>query len=213
MKIKEFLGGIFFAAMLLCSGSASGQILTKITADNCEALGVDAAYEDCWLLDCSIIEADRLASVSLTDYDNIDLPDEELSESNYFEWGNTFYTHITGNFDINRVYPKLIISDVDLENDEGGVQCSWYDAVSKVKELEYKGATDWRLPTQRELIVMYIMNVSGFCSSDVYWSATAYNAYGLGDAFYVSFSGNLVDDINKANGSHSVRLVRELELD
>lgn len=91
----------------------------------------------------------------------------------------------------------------------------WTTAYNQCKSYngEGGGAGQWRLPTQRELMMIWILHPQligkgSFTAFDAnyYWSATEYNAT---SAWIVTFYNGYVNNYNKTN-SYYVRCVRDL---
>ena len=115
------------------------------------------------------------------------------------------------------VYQKLEIAPQDLGTNglgSGAMTMYWTEAFNGCKGMAYDGG-NWRLPTQRELTLIWIfmpaidslLSTAVFFTS-TYWSATesaAHNAWVL----YVSYAG-LTGSNGKTNFSNRVRCVREL---
>lgn len=120
------------------------------------------------------------------------------------------------------VYYKLEVAPHDMNNvatigTSGTFTMDWVTAFNGCQSATYDGG-GWRLPTQRELQIMYIFmpalnnlfgepSVSGTAfSSAVYWSSSEFNApY----SWYVDFSRGLTTYLSKTYSSR-VRCVREL---
>ena len=114
------------------------------------------------------------------------------------------------------VYHKLEVAPADI-NTAGGttggtMQMTWVTAFYACKNATINGTTGWRLPTQRELMNIWIfrdaivaLGGTTFTAFN-YWSATENIA---SDAWYVNFSSGYTF-INNKTPSYSVRCVREL---
>lgn len=189
MKIKGFFGGIFFSAMLLCSEGVMGQTLTEVTEDNYGDWDLTEETVGFWVLDCSKIEADRLASTSITGSDDL-------------------YTH-NETEETNKVWKKLLIANSEMD---GNLSGEWVDASSNIGLYDIYGYSDWRLPTQRELMVMYAMAVDDMFESSNYWAATYVNS---DNAWCVNFSNGCTEPIpvSSSDGTYTAlsRIVRELD--
>ena len=116
------------------------------------------------------------------------------------------------------VYEKLEIAPQDMAGSDGspalaatGTTMRWVSAFNRCRNLPYDGG-GWRLPTQRELQMMWIFKQgienfgSVFNSTNYYWCAT--EAISV-DAWYVSF-GNGVTSGNVKTTNTRVRCVREV---
>ena len=107
----------------------------------------------------------------------------------------------------NKVHQKLEIAP----NDAGSMM-DWNTASTHCTTTMYNGSSDWRLPTQRELMLMFIFksmleNLSGsIFDSNLFWSATEHNA---ADTWYINF-GNGYTGYNVKAVNCRVRCVREL---
>lgn len=84
----------------------------------------------------------------------------------------------------------------------------------KLYNGEGGGVGSWRLPTQRELIMIWglhplLIEKGGFSAFTVsiYWSASECNA---SYAWYVNFSSGFVSYYSKTTGTYRVRCVRDL---
>ena len=100
---------------------------------------------------------------------------------------------------------KIMVDDQDLEG-----SFNWDEAKARVKLLnsqDYKGFNDWRLPTKKELNLIYENRdaIGGF-SSNFYWSNTKDDAY---YAWYQNFS-NGYRDFNNKSYNRLVRCVRSV---
>ena len=100
---------------------------------------------------------------------------------------------------------NLMIDDQDLFG-----SFNWDEAKARVKLLnsqDYKGFNDWRLPTKKELNLIYENRdaIGGF-SSNFYWSNTKDDAY---YAWYQNFS-NGYRDFNNKSYNRLVRCVRSV---
>ena len=71
---------------------------------------------------------------------------------------------------------NLMVDDTDLPN-----RYNFYEAQEQVELLNsdnHKGFSDWRVPTQKELNILYKnKNKIGGFSSSYYWSSSEYDAY------------------------------------
>ena len=120
------------------------------------------------------------------------------------------------------VYEKLEIAPLDVNHATtdptvlgAGTVMIWQNAFNRCKGLVYGDgvAGDWRLPTHRELMMMWIfrtkindMATSSFVTADLYWSSTE---TGSDTAWGVSFgNGPMSLNLFKTSGSR-VRCVRE----
>ena len=105
------------------------------------------------------------------------------------------------------VSAKYQISSVDVS---AGRYMAWTDAVSKCKAYREGGATNWRLPTRRELVQIYELKRDGKIINNLnsygYWSGSK---YGGSYVWYVELSsgGTYIND-NTSN--YYVRCVRDL---
>ena len=112
------------------------------------------------------------------------------------------------------VYQKLEIATKDLGTSglgSGTMTMTWQNAYNACKGLS--PANTWRLPTQRELMLIWIFKdaIESFTEitnfdTGYYWSSTE-NTADL--AWYVSFSNGRMSNGYKT-GSYRVRCVREL---
>ncbi|NDV84936.1 DUF1566 domain-containing protein [Bacteroides sp. 51] len=118
------------------------------------------------------------------------------------------------------VFQKLEVApndmDASYDMDGTGTTLAWVAAFNGCRNSTYKGG-NWRLPTQRELMLMYIfypalksLGIGGFKSNN-YWSATEGTA---GYSWYVSFYNNdyengLTNIVEKTT-QYYVRCVREV---
>ena len=113
------------------------------------------------------------------------------------------------------VYRKLEIAPRDLGTSglgSGTMIMQWPAAFSACKGLNYNGS-GWRLPTQRELMLMWIFrtkinDLSGtaFLSSTHYWAATENSATNV---WYITFTPGYTNTVFKTNNNRA-RCVREL---
>ena len=116
------------------------------------------------------------------------------------------------------VFQRLEIAKQDMAGTNAapalaatGTDMTWADANTRCEGLTYNGRDNWRLPTQRELMMMWIFRTAintlsgtSFYSS-YYWSATESN---VNDAWYVYFAGGDTYGNVKAT-SYRVRCVSE----
>lgn len=121
------------------------------------------------------------------------------------------------------VYYKLEVAPHDLTGDgtigSAGGAFTWVNAFNYCKNVNYNSTTGWRLPTQRELQIMYIFmpalnNLFGDSavggtafSSATYWSSTEHSNATY--SWYVFFSTGATNTYVKTN-SYRVRCVREI---
>ena len=125
-------------------------------------------------------------------------------------------------YTLNTVYPELggyvieVNSDgshglVVAMQDQGAV--NWYgadDLLSNASKHDTNGAIfkDWRLPTKRELSLMYSVYSNGngaTLNAFSYWSSTQWDS---DNAYSINFNSYLMSHINKSTGSNKVRAVR-----
>lgn len=111
-----------------------------------------------------------------------------------------------------KVYQKLEIAPNDMDASGGmagaGAVMYWDAAFNGCKSSTHDG-DNWRLPTQRELMMMYIFKdaISGLeTATNYYWSATENSAP---IAWHVGFSNGTTSTTNKARNLQ-VRCVREI---
>lgn len=115
------------------------------------------------------------------------------------------------------VFQKLEIAPSDL--DQSGTIGStagtftWIEAFNSCKSLNYNG-TGWRLPTQRELILIHIFkpaldDINGITFNEYasYWSATE---YGAGSSWCITFFGSNLREMPKSTTTCYARCVREV---
>ena len=123
------------------------------------------------------------------------------------------------------VYRKLEIAPMDMAGTSDtapmlaatGVDLSWASSFNRCKNLEYPAAGDkgsWRLPTQRELLLMIIMapaieSFSGVTAFNAgrYWAATEVNEYSV---WCLSFASTDTSGSNAKAEAYRTRCVREL---
>ena len=125
---------------------------------------------------------------------------------------NTFYAELGGY--VIQISPNGKHGLVVAMQDQG--ISNWYEANDLLSnasnhDLDGKEFSDWRLPTPRELNLMYVVYTNGnaaFLNANFYWSSTEseYNSsYALGQDFgSVSQANSNYDKIN----FYSVRAVR-----
>ena len=117
-----------------------------------------------------------------------------------------------------RVYEKLEIAPGDLNNNAtfgASTAMDWANAYNRCKNSTCDGG-GWRLPTQRELMMMWVFRpalnsvfseIGGFAFySDSYWSAAEVYAR---SAWFVNFSNGYTYNHSKTL-TYRVRCVREL---
>lgn len=115
-----------------------------------------------------------------------------------------------------QIYYKLEIAPKDICKESklgvSAVAISWAEAYNNCKKLNFNG-TGWRLPTQRELMMMWIYRdtinslLSYWFVADLYWSATEGHST---TAWYVNFDGGNTFTDSKRNSDCRVRCVREI---
>ena len=122
-----------------------------------------------------------------------------------------------------KVFQKLEIAPSDMTNSgtlTSGVSdaMTWVNAFTRCRDLTYNGRTGWRLPTRRELQMMWIFllpinSLSGSLSGDsfdpsiYYWCATE---SGSNSAWSVYFVDGSAPSTNGRTLSFKVRCVREV---
>ncbi|WP_430401189.1 DUF1566 domain-containing protein [Flavobacterium sp.] len=121
---------------------------------------------------------------------------------------NTFYAELGGYvIEVNSVGSHGLVVAMQ---DQGASY--WYEAndlLSNASNHDYNGKKfkDWRLPTKRELNLMYLVYDNGngaTLNANYYWSSTEYRS---NDAWFQHFDVGLQDEGNKLNINH-VRAVR-----
>jgi hypothetical protein len=129
--------------------------------------------------------------------------------------------HITNNLEreiINAtVFQKLEIALSDLKN--GSTETfNWATAFTTCRSLSHNGSSDWRLPTQRELMLIWIFRPalesvlgsitggSNFTNDSYYWGATE---SGASNASNMIISSGYIYHISKEN-LYRARCVREV---
>lgn len=120
------------------------------------------------------------------------------------------------------IAPRDISRDGDLSSSNAATQ-PWVDAFNYCKNLNYEG-NGWRLPTQRELMLIYmfrpafdklieilgVYTKSPFADAH-YWSATEYRNVD-GNAWFVDFTNGLTNSADKTYPTEKrMRCVREVE--
>lgn len=110
----------------------------------------------------------------------------------------------------NAVSARFEVASADLSEKK-----NWADAKSGCASYTQTGtsAGDWRLPTQRELMLMWVMKSQGRLTGlswagDYYWASTEDNSAKI-DAWYVDFSDGYTFSMGKINNSRYVRCVRD----
>ena len=108
---------------------------------------------------------------------------------------------------------KTVAYKFEVAATDASESSTWADAWSLATDAE----GDWRLPTQRELMLIWLMkealakfNFGGFTplAADYYWSATEHNSYN-DNAWFVHFGAGYTGFVNKAY-TYRVRLVRDI---
>jgi len=106
-----------------------------------------------------------------------------------------------------KVYYKLEVHNKDVRSD-------WLSAVNMCKYLSVDGG-GWRLPTLRELILMWVLKpelekTGNFSfSASYYWCATEPSTYPE-NSWYVNFSSGRTSSYYKVDNSSRARCVRDL---
>ena len=125
----------------------------------------------------------------------------------------------------NRFAAKFEVATSDAVGKNGSsATMTWYEAsgttdatynpdgYSACASYSQDGKTGWRLPTIRELRLIYALRSeltsANLPSSSFYWSATGYSSYSL-NAWNASFTGGRTGSNIKSNG-YPVRCVRDL---
>jgi hypothetical protein len=132
--------------------------------------------------------------------------------------GNDTIKNNTNNAAINaRVFQKLEVAPKDMNtsrgmNGTGTMEMTWAEAFNGCIKSTYNGGS-WRLPTQREMMLVWIfrdaMEALGdsFLSTALYWCATETNA---SSAAYVNFNPGANNPNATKTYLHRVRCVREV---
>ncbi len=127
-----------------------------------------------------------------------------------------------------RVFNKLEVAPRDL-NINGSLDApssvmSWNSALNGCRDLTYNNKTDWRLPTQKELMLIYILhpiihsfydgtdtyeefNLTAGSDMSAYWALTEFDGKGSWRIFF--YEGSCY--YSPKNSGFSVRCVREIE--
>ena len=115
----------------------------------------------------------------------------------------------------DKIFEKLEIdmSDMAKPGEPTTFTMDWVTAYDVCKAKNTSGVTGWRLPTQRELMLMYIFRVplgsmtNNFFDSDYYWSSS--EKYG-NTSWNILFSAGNTGTNDKSGKSYRVRCVREV---
>ncbi|MDD3038672.1 DUF1566 domain-containing protein [Bacteroides sp.] len=113
------------------------------------------------------------------------------------------------NSENDKVYIKLEVANYNLGThglNIGVTKMNWVDAYNGCKNLTYDGG-GWRLPTQRELMMIWIFNSMFLLNSEYFWSATETGVQT--QSWYVTFINGMTNWDAKTS-LHYVRCVREL---
>lgn len=99
---------------------------------------------------------------------------------------------------------NAVSAKFEVYSSDNATSGAWADAAGKCP-------SGWRLPTQRELILISVMKdqfsgITGLASAS-YWSATEYSTT---SAWYFGFSTNYTNYATKTNTAYYVRCVRDL---
>ena len=135
-----------------------------------------------------------------------------------FGTGSTINS-VTGSINAT-VYQKLEVAPMSMGSNTtptlstASATMNWTTAFTRCKNLNYNGGTGWRLPTQRELQLLYIFNTafdsffgtSGF-NSNTYWSATENSETNVR---IVNFGNGGQTSVSLKTNSNYARCVREL---
>lgn len=127
---------------------------------------------------------------------------------------------ITGSINAT-VYQKLEVAPKDIDADgviggTGAALMDWATAFTNCRNASYNGTTGWRLPTQRELLLIHVfrpalvgLGASGFAHTDFsYWSGTEWDkATGLRVSVQFGYSGYQ----HAKTRTNRVRCVREVD--
>ena len=104
---------------------------------------------------------------------------------------------------------KTVAYKFEVAATDASESLTWADAWSLATDAE----GDWRLPTQRELMLIWLMKdaleqLGSFTplARDYYWTATEHNS---NNAWYVHFGAGYTGFVNKAY-TYRVRLVRDI---
>lgn len=123
------------------------------------------------------------------------------------------YTDIASATSNEKVYRKFEVSKVDVLKDG----TDWLSAINNCKGLTHNGSSGWRLPTQRELILIWVLKtkleqVNGFnkFTNGTYWSATEYEYVLFRSSWYVSLTDGNAAYLMKDQKVPFVRCVRDL---
>lgn len=111
------------------------------------------------------------------------------------------------------VYKRFEVSKVD-----NSIGIHWKNAIDLCVGLNYNGSTGWRLPTQRELMLIWVLyndlkavdagSFTPFSTNDYYWCSTE---LGTRDSWSVSFvNGHMSRTASKTIDNSGVRCVRDI---
>ena len=123
--------------------------------------------------------------------------------------GTNDATNIGSKVSNETVYYKFEVSKIDNMG-----AAPWHQMIGQCRDLSTNG-TGWRMPTQRELLLMYIMRrelqaqpgFTAFFDNTIYWSATEETDQTAGT---VSFRRGGPSVSFKGNGAGRLRCVRDL---
>jgi hypothetical protein len=192
---------------------------------NCRNIGISASY--------NYDEAGGLTNIGVignTDSDNIDWWDtiddfsfmgapmptdiptgwDDQHCNSTDDWQDVSIDGGTGgNNNCNEAADECVFKDLISNLEWSEVQSTsstWADAINLCDSLNFAGATNWRLPTQKELITAWSHGIRGLQTANYgdfdqyFWSATTFSA-DTTDAFYIGlgFGSSLYG--NKAAGA------------
>ena len=120
----------------------------------------------------------------------------------------TFYGETKKFATLSDKYVSLPDGLVVATEDAG--KADWYDAVNMCDNYTLAGVTDWRLPTENELMTMYNnKNSIGNFKDDCYWASDYMDiSYSYREVWYIDFSDGKVLATYELSNSYYVRCVR-----
>lgn len=117
-------------------------------------------------------------------------------------------TDLASNVNNEKVYQKFEVSKTD-----NATYYEWDVAVNYVCSKTINGSNGWRLPTQRELMLIWVLHsslkkVTSFTplKANIYWSATQY----LRTMSWLVDFNNGKTRTNDKNGYHYTRCIRDI---